>query len=91
MMGIEVASGTTAIFEAKGHDLIVAASCPHLVAIRTRHSRVGSRQDETRVPMLGDGKSGAVEVLNRVASLTLVQVRSGFELAVVGILVTVGA
>lgn len=91
MMRIEVASGTTAILEAERHDLVFAASCPYLVAIRTRHSRVRSSQSETRVTMLGNGKSGAMEVLNRVASLTFVQVRSAGELAVVSILVTVSA
>lgn len=91
MMGIEVASGTTAILEAEGHDLVVAASGPRLVAIRARHSRVRSSQSKTRVTMLGDGKSGAVEVLNCVAGLALIQVWSGGELAVVGILVTIGA
>lgn len=91
MMGIKVASGATAILEAERHDLVLAASCSHLVAIGARHSCVRSSKGEARVTMLGDGKGGTVEILNRVASLALVQVWSGGELAVVGILVTIGA
>lgn len=39
--------------------------------------------------MFGDGKGRAVKILNRVATLTLVLIRLGQELAVVSILVAV--
>jgi hypothetical protein len=91
MMGIEVASRTTAILEAERHDPVGASSGSHLVAIRTRHSRVRSTQRETRFTVLGYCKSGTVEILNSVASLAFVQVRSGGELVIVSILVTICA
>lgn len=91
VVGIRVAGSATAIFEAERHDFVGAACRPHLVTIGARNGGVGSGQYETSVAMLGDGKEGAVKIAHGMAIFAFVGVRSGGELAVMRVLVTIRA
>jgi hypothetical protein len=88
---ILMAGSTTTISEAERHNFVGAACRSHLVAIGTGHRGVRPGQCETRAAMLRNRKSGTVKVLNAMATLAFVQVRSGGELSVMRILVTVRA
>lgn len=91
MMRVVVACSAGHIFKDKRQDLVRTARGSHFMAIGTRHRGVRPGQHETGVAMFGNRKSGAMKILNRMATLTLVLIRLGQELAVVGIFVTVQA
>ena len=61
------------------------------MAIRASHGRVGSGERETGVAMFDDGKSGAMKILNRMATFAFVLIGRWGKLAVVGILMAVQA
>jgi hypothetical protein len=91
VMGIRVARRATAIFEAERQDFVGAACRSHLVTIGARNGGVCSRQCEPGVAMLGDGKEGTVKIAHGMAIFAFVRVRSGGELAVMRVLVTICA
>lgn len=91
MMRVLVACGAGHILEDKRQDSVRTARGSYFVAIRARHGCVSLGQSETGVAMFGDGKGRAVKILNRMATLTLVLIRLGQELTVMGILVAVQA
>lgn len=91
VMRICVAGGATAVLEAERHNLVGAARRSRLMAIGARHGGVRSRQSESGLAMLRDGKECTVKIAHCMAILAFVQVWGGGELAVMSILVTVCA
>ncbi len=91
VMRVSVACGAAPVFEMEKQDFVRPARCPQFMAIGTRYRRVRASQQETGVPMFGDRKCGAMEILYGVATFTFVLVRCGGKLAVVGILVAIQA
>src|SRR5271157_1083928 len=77
--------------EMERQDGIRAPAQACLMALGTGHSRMGSRERETRVAMFGDRIGCAVPFLDRVAIFTAILERGAGELAVVRILVAVRA
>lgn len=90
-MRVCVAGGATAIFEAERHNLVRATRCSHLVTIGAGHGGMCSGQSEPGFTVLRDGKEGAVKIAHGMAILASVQIRSGSELAVMSVLVTIRA
>ncbi len=89
VMGVLVTRSAAHVHEMERQDFIRAAGSTHPMAIGARHGGMRAGQSETRVAMLGNRKRGAMEILNRVATLTLIFVGRGGKLPVVGILMTV--
>jgi hypothetical protein len=91
LVRVLMASGAGPVFKFEWQNLVGAASCAKLVTVDARNRRMRARQRETRVSMLGDGKRSAMEIQNRVAAFTLVVIRRGGKLVVMGILVAIAA
>lgn len=85
---IVVTSGATHVRETEGQDFVRSAGRTHLMAIDARNRCVRPGQRVTRLPMQRYRESRLVEVLDRVAVLTLVLIRRCSKLAIVGIFVT---
>lgn len=88
---IYMASGASAIFESERQNLVLAACGSRLVTIGTGHGGVCSGQSEMSVAVLRDGKERTVPVAHGMTIFAFVQMRSGGELAVMRVLVTVRA
>lgn len=56
LMRIHVAGGAGHIVKMEWQNFVCSAGEPHLVAIRASHGNVSTRQHETSVLVLGDGK-----------------------------------
>lgn len=91
MMRIGVACGTAPVFEMERQDFIGPARRAHLMTIGARHGSMSAGKNKTRAAMLGDGKCGAVEVLNGVTAFTFIEIGRGGKLAVVGIFMAIRA
>src|ERR1700757_2152983 len=91
LVRVLMASGAGPVFKFEWQNLVGAASCAQLVTVDARNRRMRARQRKTRVSMLGDGKRSAMEIQNRVAAFTLVVIRRGGKLVVMGILVAIAA
>jgi len=75
MVRINVARGTTLVFEMEGENFVRAPAGPDLVALIARYCHVRTLQCEMRLAMIGNRKSGSVEILDRVAGLAPVLIR----------------
>jgi hypothetical protein len=69
VMGINVARRTTLVLKVEGENFVLTSAGPNLVALIARHCHVRTRECEMGFAMIGDGKGGTVEILNRVAGL----------------------
>lgn len=90
VMGILMAAGAAHVFPTEWKDLIGSPGGSDLVTVSARHGGVGSRQCETSVAMLCDGKERAVKITDGMAILAFIGAGSSGELAVMGILVAIG-
>lgn len=88
---VDVTGRAGPILKMERQDFVLAPSGTDFMTIGTRHGCVSASQRETGVAMLRDRKCGAVEIQNGMAIFAFVPVRSGSELAVMGIFVTIGA
>jgi len=88
---VDVTGRAGPILEMERQDFVLPSGGTDFVTIGARHGRVSAGQRETSVAMLGDRKCGAVEVQNSMAIFAFVSVRSGGELAVMGIFVAIRA
>ena len=88
---INVTGRAGPILEMERQDFVLASCGTDFMTIGARHSRMSASQCETCVAMFGDGKGGTAEVQNGMAIFAFVSVRSGGELAVMGILVAIRA
>ena len=86
-----MAGGASAIFESERQNLVLAACRSRLVTIGAGHGGMCTGQSETSVAVLRDGKERTVPVAHGMTIFAFVQMRSGGELAVMRVLVTVRA
>lgn len=86
-----MAGGASAICESERQNLVLAACRSRLVTIGAGHGGVCSGQSEMSVAVLRDGKERTVPVTHGMTIFAFVQMRSGGELAVMRVLVTVRA
>ena len=91
MMHVIVASRAGLIFEVERNDLVRSTGSSHFVTFHAADGDVRASQRELGLLMLGDGKQRAVKIRYRMAALAAIQERLLRKLAVVGVLVAVGA
>jgi len=91
LMRVLVAGGAAPVFEMEGQNFVRAPSQAKLMAIGAGDCGVGSLEREAGGAVFRDGVGGAVPILDGMAILAAVVVRSRSKLTVVRILVAIGA